>query len=438
MSKDANGGDAKSESWRRTTLGELVQVKSGKTLKRSEYSKGLDAPVVVAGAGGPMGTTDSATTDGPIIAVGRVGAAGVVNVYREPVWATDNVLVVEPSNGSDFDFLVLLLRSVDWQHLVTGSSQPLLTQRAIKELEVAVPPTKLQKGIVEEVRRLDGILDTLDARLGRSIQTFPSVRRQAISNGCVGQLTGSWRSERSPDLPDGPDLLEAMASDAMAARARRKQYPADVLPDEPEPLPKTWVWASLDEVCLSITDGDHQAPPKADAGVPFITIGSISGGSLDLTRPPAFVPQEYYESLNDTRRAQVGDILYSVTGSYGIPLRVDDDAPFVFQRHIALLRPHPSLSSEYLAYVLESSLMYRQASRVATGIAQLTVPLAGLRALRVPLPPRDEQDEIVTRIRALLGQLEVARNAVVEGEKLSARLRKAVLSKALRGELLVS
>lgn len=30
--------------------------------------------------------------------------------------------------------------------------------------------------------------------------------------------------------------------------------------------------ATLDEVCVSIADGDHQAPPKSADGIPFITI----------------------------------------------------------------------------------------------------------------------------------------------------------------------
>ena len=32
----------------------------------------------------------------------------------------------------------------------------------------------------------------------------------------------------------------------------------------------------LQDVCISIADGDHQAPPKANKGVPFVTISNIT------------------------------------------------------------------------------------------------------------------------------------------------------------------
>ena len=32
----------------------------------------------------------------------------------------------------------------------------------------------------------------------------------------------------------------------------------------------------LQDCCIFISDGDHQAPPKSDKGVPFITISNIT------------------------------------------------------------------------------------------------------------------------------------------------------------------
>jgi type I restriction enzyme S subunit len=38
----------------------------------------------------------------------------------------------------------------------------------------------------------------------------------------------------------------------------------------------------LKDLCISITDGDHQAPPKAASGVPFITIAAMNDGVIKL------------------------------------------------------------------------------------------------------------------------------------------------------------
>ena len=40
-------------------------------------------------------------------------------------------------------------------------------------------------------------------------------------------------------------------------------------------LPKNWKWVEFTNLCKVITDGDHQAPPKADKGIPFIVISNI-------------------------------------------------------------------------------------------------------------------------------------------------------------------
>ena len=74
----------------------------------------------------------------------------------------------------------------------------------------------------------------------------------------------------------------------------------------------------LKDICSSISDGDHQAPPKATKGVPFVTITNITNTNQFDFSNTMFVPQEYYDGLDSKRRAQEGDILYSVVGSFGI------------------------------------------------------------------------------------------------------------------------
>jgi hypothetical protein len=41
-------------------------------------------------------------------------------------------------------------------------------------------------------------------------------------------------------------------------------------------MPRGWTTARLDDLFASITDGDHQPPPQATNGVPFIVIGNLA------------------------------------------------------------------------------------------------------------------------------------------------------------------
>ena len=138
----------------------------------------------------------------------------------------------------------------------------------------------------------------------------------------------------------------------------------------------SWTKIMLEDICISIADGDHQPPPKSDSGIPFVTTSNITNtNKLDFTGT-MFVSQEYYDNLNDKRRAHTGDILYSVVGSFGIPVFIDKEQKFVFQRHIAILRPDPKkIVSRFLYYMMLSRDFYMKADTVALGAAQRTISL---------------------------------------------------------------
>ena len=153
----------------------------------------------------------------------------------------------------------------------------------------------------------------------------------------------------------------------------------------------------LKDCCLSISDGDHLPPPKTDSGIPFITISNIdSTNHIDFGNT-LFVPIEYYEKLDDIRKARPNDIIYSVVGSFGKPVLIKDDRKFVFQRHIAILRPNSEIvDSRFLYYVMLSRDFYMQADTVAIGAAQRTISLSSLRNMKVELPSLPIQHRIAT------------------------------------------
>lgn len=158
----------------------------------------------------------------------------------------------------------------------------------------------------------------------------------------------------------------------------------------------SWEMVKLAEVCKSISDGDHQPPPKSESGIPFVTISNITNvNKFDFTNT-MFVPREYYDSLDEKRRAQIGDILYSVVGSFGIPVYMDEEQEFVFQRHIAILRPDSEkIVPKFLYYTMLNRDFYMKADAVALGAAQRTVSLTALRGMEIQIPECAIQKKIV-------------------------------------------
>ena len=203
-------------------------------------------------------------------------------------------------------------------------------------------------------------------------------------------------------------------------------------PHYPYELPKGWVWCKLEDYVFTVTDGDHQAPPKVSKGIPFLVISNIADGSLDFSNT-RYVPEEYYEKIQMERKPKRGDILFSVTGSYGIVVNVKTDRQFCFQRHIGLIKP--TISNEYLSFVLMSNYIKSLCDKLATGTAQKTVGLDTLRSLYVPIAPMEEQERIVAKIKHLLLQisfLEAGKGKLVAAIK---QAKSKILDLAIHGKL---
>ena len=185
-----------------------------------------------------------------------------------------------------------------------------------------------------------------------------------------------------------------------------------------------WETMKLSDCCNSIADGDHQPPPKANQGVPFVTIANINSyNEFDFSNT-MFVPEEYYQNLASKRKAQKGDVLYSVVGSFGIPVLIKDNKPFVFQRHIAILRPNKKILSSFLYYTMLSKNFYSKADAVALGAAQRTISLTSLRNIEIQVPTVQFQHKVVDILSAYDNLIENKQKQIKLLEEAAQRLYK--------------
>ena len=166
----------------------------------------------------------------------------------------------------------------------------------------------------------------------------------------------------------------------------------------------------LIDCCEFISDGDHLPPPKSDSGVPFITISNITGQNKLSFEDTMFVPESYYNGLNENKKAQKGDILYSVVGSFGKPVYVDFDKQMVFQRHIAILRPKRNVNARFIYYTMLNSQFYKLVDKLAIGCSQRTVTLDTLRNIEVNLPDKDIQDKMVGILSLIDEKIDINNN----------------------------
>jgi type I restriction enzyme, S subunit len=280
----------------------------------------------------------------------------------------------------------------------TGTTFAAVSGEFIRNLNIPVAPLPEQKRIADNLDRLITRVDDCRDRLERIPLILKRFRQSVLLLAMSGELTADWRNVSQESVK--------------------------------------WQNVRLSEICISIVDGTHQAPPQTESGIPFITISAINDGRLRIEKATRFVSSLYFEQLQPSRKPVIGDILFSVTGSIAITALVDVSEPFIFQRHIAILKPDSSqIVSEFLFYVLNSENIKRQSQEVATGTAQKTISISRLRAFEIDLPSIDEQIEVVNRIESLFSYADLLeeryKKAYIQVEQLTPTL----LNMAFRGEL---
>lgn len=146
--------------WRKTPLGELCAMASGKT--RQHDPRGI---YPLFGSNGVIGNSTDRLADRGIV-VGRVGAyCGSVKMATEPFWATDNTIVLCPKDAVDSTFLFAALRNARLPALAGGAAQPLINQGRLKALCLYVPDLPTQRRIAAFLSAFDKLIETNDRRI---------------------------------------------------------------------------------------------------------------------------------------------------------------------------------------------------------------------------------------------------------------------------------
>ena len=315
-------------------------------------------------------------------------------------------------------------------------------------MPVVVRPLDEQHRIVAAIETHFSRLDAAVASLTRAKANVKRARASVLKAAVEGRLVpteAALARAEGGDYEPATVLLDRILAErkaSWAASGARGKYKEPVEPVEPvEPeieglpgLPEGWCWATVDQLTAQVTDGDHQPPPVTEDGIPFLVIGNVKSGVPDFTDCRK-VPATYYEALDWKRRPDPDDLLYTVVGSLGIPVRVPDSRPFCVQRHVAILK-RPLLGVyAYLLRAMASGFVFRQAERKATGTAQQTLGLASLRSMLVPLPPFAEQHRVVAEVDRRLSVLDALDTTLDVNLARCARLRQSILKRAFEGRL---
>ncbi|OFI07480.1 putative type-1 restriction enzyme specificity protein [Clostridium acetireducens DSM 10703] len=145
--------------WEVGVLGDIISISSGKRPKKKSKEPYEEFVIPLIGASSTMGYVKEYNYFEPIIIIGRVGTHGVVQRFKDKVWASDNTLVIK---SEYYEYVHQLLGLIDYASLNRGSTQPLITQTDIKNVRILIP----YKSILNQYEELVGKLyELVNSRL---------------------------------------------------------------------------------------------------------------------------------------------------------------------------------------------------------------------------------------------------------------------------------
>lgn len=159
------------ENWQNVKLGDICNITTGKRPPYKETKRTTEFNIPVYGGNGIAWYTKNVLINEPVILTGRVGTIGTIYKVKSSCWVSDNALILIPKL-CDFDYIYYSLQLIDFSVLNRGSTQPLITQTDVKNLEISIPPIEIQK-------KISAILSSIDNKIELNQQQNNNLEQQA-------------------------------------------------------------------------------------------------------------------------------------------------------------------------------------------------------------------------------------------------------------------
>ena len=446
------------KQWVRTKLGDIHQLMYGKSLTKAARNNDGEYPVY--GSNGIVGRHDAYLVKGPVLVIGRKGAAGAVSFCAQHCWPIDTTYYVRHNKHIDIRFSYYLFTFLQLSRLDRSTAIPGLNRDDVHGLSVPLPPLAEQRRIVDRIETLFDEIDRGVESLRDAKRAIRLYRQSLLKSAFEGHLTADWRAE-NPDKLESAEMLLARIRGERENRYRvaledweravaewksgRKngRKPKKLKPpagfdllstSECSPWPSVHVRALLDAPLVN-----GRSAKDKEGGFPVLRLTALKSRKIDLRESKE---GDWSEEDAEPFLVKRGDIFISRgNGSkklVGIGGRVlHEPMPIAFPDTMIRVRPDMSaVRPEYFLLAWNSRTVRQQienAARTTAGIYKINQ--GHIRGFVLPLPSLAEQSEIV---RILDERLEIADTLQAEIDANLTRadaLRQSILKKAFAGAL---
>ncbi|MFB3921982.1 MAG: restriction endonuclease subunit S [Terriglobia bacterium] len=312
-----------------------------------------------------------------------------------------------------------------------------LTSGRAQNIWILLAPLAEQRRIVQKAEQLLANVSGARERLSRVPAILKRFRQAVLAAAFSGRLTADWREQAGTTESTNSFVKEILHEREAEWERGHYRPPASFEEVELPDLPEDWCWHSFDTFVTDSFYGPRFAEDEySDKGIPTIRTTDIDfDGSILLKDPPRIaLSQEKVDKFG----LLDGDLLVTRTGATIGKCAIYDEriGPAIPGAYLIRFRlTRHSVPPRFLLLFLMSPQGQKLLLGRSTAVAQPNVNATSISRFPVPLPPRQEIDEIVRRVNALLKLADDIEIRVAAGSARAEKLTQAILAKAFRGEL---
>ena len=402
-------------NWQKVKIGDFLFERKGRYKPNYEQIVNLPRIEKIDFSGNfHIGNKDSKTDmilikDGDLVISGINVAKGAIGIYSgEDVTATIHYSSYTfDSNKINVEYFKRFLKSSEFIELlneqVKGGIKTEIKPKHILPLEIQLPDINTQAQIVQHFENVEDDIADVTKEVLKQESLLKKLKQTILQEAIEGKLTAKYRA-KNPDIGTAKKLLEQIKTEKEKLIKEKKIRPSKPLSpineDEiPFDIPPSWEWCRLGDIANGFQYGTS-TKSKINGRVPVLRMGNIQNGRVLLEE----LVYTDNESEIEKYSIEYNDLLFNRTNSRKL---VGKTAIYSFQEKAIyagyLIKYSMILSnSHYINYVMNSPFHYQWCAKVRSdAIGQSNINATKLQSYIVPLPPLEEQKEIVATIEKL-------------------------------------
>lgn len=460
--ENSEANDELPEGWVRATLADIAMWGSGGTpsRKNADYYGG-EIPWVKTGDLGPRYVTAATEliTEEAVknssakyfpkgsVALAMYGATiGKTSILGIDATTNQACAVGNPiENVTSTDYLYYFLKNEKDAFIAKGKggAQPNISQALIKAHEISLPPLAEQTVIAQTLDTLLAQVDNIKTRLDAIPKILKTFRQSVLAAAVSGKLTEAWREENEcGSIFDLVKRYDLEREEMKKQKILKKSFgPSSSVTELDLNLPNSWKWVNFAHISSHDNNALKAGPfgsalKKSDCvNEGFKVYGQEQVISGDETLVTYYVGNDKFVQLKSCAVGE-GDILISLVGTIGKILVLSEKCENgIINPRLVKLSLQKEIQRDYIRSYIDSVFSRDFFKGFSHGGTMEILNLSILKQLPIPLPPIEEQAQIVHRVEELFAFADQIEQQVKNAQGRVNNLTQSTLAKAFRGEL---